>query len=752
MSAQTQQNERSNLIFRGWRRISPSLVPVLAVLTAMILTIPLMVITGGRGDVGRGLNIAFTAYASLIEGSVGIAVNQMLSVNDVALVQRVADNAPADRPLNRSELRSLNQAVGQIVAIGVDNVKAYEEIIRRYESQLNAEQIDLLGARIGPMIEISADRLEAMRTFVTALGAADNVTEIVRIYGPREEFSDEDRAFVTQTVTLPDESIPNETLLDYLKVVHTAGTVRTMERIYEQYDVLQALGLSPLDADARAIEAIAALASNQGTGSALVLSLMDQLHRLEAASITEDETEALANQLLLVDSMYTNNVITNTDVRAALSEELPPFLASNFTVYRPGNQPLLINRGTTAPVGTVLNANNTPDDPSDDRVDTVYAQVGDRAILFFPFNLERMLTRAIPYVIAGLAVALCFKAGLFNIGAEGQLYMGAILAVWVGFSPVFDFLPGVLRLVAVIIAGVIGGGLWGFIPGALKAFTGAHEVINTIMLNFIAIKFVEWMIRSKEPYILRDPQASVDQTPNVVASAILPRFTEVSVLVFVLFALIVAGIVYLSVRSRLSAQPRLIIRPIAYGIATFAGLLIATALNVRGSLHVGLVLMFAVVFLVQWFLDKTTPGYALQTVGANSDAARYAGISVKWNLVLAMMIGGGLAGLAGAIEMSGVQYNMKPGFFAGLGFDAISVALLARSQPRNMIFAGLLWGALVSGAGLMQVRADISIDLVRIIQALIILFIAADAIVRWLWRIPKGTESGAAVFTKGWSG
>jgi hypothetical protein len=196
MSAQT-QNESSNPIIRFWQRISPSLVPVLAVLTAMILTIPLMVITGGKGDVGRGLNIAFTAYASLIEGSVGVAVNKMLSVDDVALVQRVAENAPADRPLNRNELRSLNQAVGQIVTIGLDNLQRYDEVIRRYEGRLDAEQIDLLGARVGAMIEIGAERLEAMRGFVAALGAAPNVTELIRVYGARDEFSDEDRAVLT---------------------------------------------------------------------------------------------------------------------------------------------------------------------------------------------------------------------------------------------------------------------------------------------------------------------------------------------------------------------------------------------------------------------------------------------------------------------------------------------------------------------------------------------------------------------------
>ncbi|MGQ9586033.1 MAG: ABC transporter permease [Anaerolineae bacterium] len=302
------------------------------------------------------------------------------------------------------------------------------------------------------------------------------------------------------------------------------------------------------------------------------------------------------------------------------------------------------------------------------------------------------LVYSTPYILAGLAVALGFKCGLFNIGAEGQLYMGALCATVVGFS--VKGLPIYVHLPLAVLAGALGGALWGAIPGFLKAVTGAHEVINTIMMNYIAVKTVDYLVKN----VIRDPTASLDRTPFVEASARYPLLIQGS------------------------------------------------------SLHAGFLIALAATVFVWWFLYKTTLGFEVRTVGLNPSAARYAGMSVPRNFVLAMAMAGALAGLAGVGIVLGrpSEYSLKAAFSSGFGFDSIAVALLAKSHPIGIIPAAFLWGSLRNGAGLMQVRAPgISIDLVNIVQALVIIFVAADEIVRRIYRI-RARRGMEVVFTRGW--
>ena len=317
-----------------------------------------------------------------------------------------------------------------------------------------------------------------------------------------------------------------------------------------------------------------------------------------------------------------------------------------------------------------------------------------------PEAVAQSLARSTPYVIASLAVVFGFKAGLFNIGAEGQLVVGALTAAWVGTISWVHDLPGVVAVPVVLLAGAAGGFAYGGLPGVLKARTGAHEVIVTIMLNAIALRMTEYLVTSRDPVILLDTSSSVAHTRSIGANARLPELVDGS------------------------------------------------------GLHLGLLVALALCGLVWFVLERTTLGFEIRTVGLNPDAAHYAGMSVTKIVVVVMALSGALAGLAGAGEVSGgVNPYFTPGGFANIGFDSIAIALLARANPFAVAGAALLWGSLLSGAPLMQLRADLSIDLVRIVQALIILFVAADAIVRFLFRIRaarSGDPAGAAVFAKGW--
>ncbi len=315
-----------------------------------------------------------------------------------------------------------------------------------------------------------------------------------------------------------------------------------------------------------------------------------------------------------------------------------------------------------------------------------------RGALGDPKAIANTLVESTPYIFAGLAVALGFKCGLFNIGAEGQLAMGSMFAAWAGVA--FTGLPMLIHLPLALLLGWLGGAFWGGIAGFLRARTGAHEVITTIMLNYIAIRLTDYIIKGP----MKDPAASAPRTAFITPASELP---------------FLFGADY--------------------------------------RLHAGFLLAILAAFAVWWLLNKTTIGFEIRTVGANPNAAQYAGMSITKNFLLAMALSGGLAGLAGASTVLGLEHNLKASFTAGYGFDSIAVALLARSNPLGIIPAAIFWGALRNGAGLMQLESGISISLINIVQALVIVFVAADQIVRWIYRI-KRKSTGQAVFTRGWGG
>jgi ABC-type uncharacterized transport system permease subunit len=321
-----------------------------------------------------------------------------------------------------------------------------------------------------------------------------------------------------------------------------------------------------------------------------------------------------------------------------------------------------------------------------------------RGMFGSPDRIAGSIARSVPFIGSALALAFAFRAGLFNIGAEGQLLVGGITAAWVGTWAFMTDTPGIIAIPIIIFAGFVGGAFWGGIPGVLRAKTGAHEVITTIMLNSIALFGTRWLINSSDPKILRDTTASVPRTKEISSTARLPELFD--------------------------SQP---------------------------PLHWGLVLMVGVCFVVAFILKRTTFGFETITVGTNPHAARYAGINVNRIIILAMLLSGAFAGLAAASEVAGTNHFFQPGTFAFIGFDGIAIALLARANPIAIIPAAFLWGALLSGAPLMQQEADVSIDVVRVIQAMVLLFVAADAIVRWVFHVRSTNGSSMDAPATGWS-
>ncbi len=737
-------------VARVWQQMSRRLVPVFAVITALVLTIPLMVLTRTDGDIIAGLQLAGRAYSALFEGAAGLAYNDLVDTSNVDTVLQLAETATVEQ----RELLNLSRQTQELLAVGQQDVIDYAAVIERYvgsEAVPDVEAFDALGMRIEDMRDIGAERLAQVGPLAVIMGEVPRaeLNELAAELGALDELSAEQRAAVSEL--MPDAAaFDDETLLLGFELADELGIVR-LERVYEQFLVLGELGLAPDDDDAATIGEIYALAASRLTGAQRVLDLAAAEARFRAAGI--DDISEIEAEFRLVNSLYAERVLTNPDVGVALREELPAAMETGLVVQRANNR-ILYAADQTATADIIYRERIVSAEESRTVAQAAYLKLGNGVLLFFPGNLEETLTRSIPYIIAGLAVALGFKAGLFNIGAEGQLYAGAVLATWVGFASPFAELPWLLHIPLVILMGLIGGALWGMIPGLLKAYTGAHEVINTIMLNFIAIRLVDWLIKSTDPIILLDTTASTPRTPFIAMSARLPTFDNLQTWVFIAAGALTLIVSLWARRERIQEGLQYAIRPLIYAAIVVIGGMFLSWMTVRGILHVGLVIMIFAVWFVDWFLERTTPGFELRTVGANPNAARYAGMNVKFNIVMAMTISGSLAGLAGTVQITGLQHNIWPEFFAGLGFDSIAVALLARNNPRNIIPAGILWGGLLSGAGLMQATADISIDLVRIVQALIIMFIAADAIIRTLWRVPEATpeEKASAQFSTGWGG
>jgi len=318
-----------------------------------------------------------------------------------------------------------------------------------------------------------------------------------------------------------------------------------------------------------------------------------------------------------------------------------------------------------------------------------FATGDTKELLMAIYPLTESLVAATPYIFAALSVALGFRCGLFNIGAEGQVLMGALCSAYVGYS--ITGLPAYIHLPLAILAGALGGAVWGMIPGYLKARFGAHEVVNTIMMNWIAFKLSDWLLNGPMKATGYRPV-----TPSIEATAALPRFFP---------------------------------EPLRF--------------------NWGFVLALLVAWFVYWFLFKTTLGFEIRSVGANPDAAKYAGMNVTRNFVLVMAMAGALAGLAGSVQVLGVDHWVGQGFSSGYGFDSIALALLGKSHPVGVVLAALLFGFLRSGATRMQSLAGIPIDIISIIQGLIVIFIAAPAIIRWIYRI-RAASTDDTVLTRGW--
>ncbi len=304
-----------------------------------------------------------------------------------------------------------------------------------------------------------------------------------------------------------------------------------------------------------------------------------------------------------------------------------------------------------------------------------------------PEAIGRTLEKATPLVFSGLAVAFAFKAGLFNIGGQGQLLIGGIVAAYLGFA--VDGLPCLIHMPLALLGGSLAGALWAAIAGALKTYTGAHEVITTIMLNYIAINLTDFLANG--PW---KDTGIIARTPKILDTAVIPTW---------------------------------------------------------GFIPLGFVVAVLMAILTYYLLFKTTWGYAIRTTGLNAEAAKYAGIKVGRIIILTMAFSGFLAGMGGAVESLGVIGRYQPGFNVGLGFDGITIALLAKTNPLGVIPAAILLGAMDAGGSQMQFDAGVRFQIIDVIKALILFFVSADIIVRKILG-SRAVDEDKVTLSTGWGG
>ncbi|MEO9137491.1 MAG: ABC transporter permease, partial [Jatrophihabitans sp.] len=304
--------------------------------------------------------------------------------------------------------------------------------------------------------------------------------------------------------------------------------------------------------------------------------------------------------------------------------------------------------------------------------------------------IANTLLNAAPLILGGLAVTVAFRAGLFNIGVQGQLVMGAIAAGYVGFA---WSMPPFIHLVVAMIAGIAGGALWGGLVGLLKAKTGAHEVITTIMLNYVAVYLLVYLLTVNG---FQEPGSNEAISRTVKSTARLPILFE--------------------------------------------------------SLHFGIIIALAAAVGCWWLLSRSTLGFTLRAVGANPFAARTAGMDVERSYLRVMLISGALSGLVGCSQILGTNDQLRGDIDAGFGFDAITVALLGRGTPLGTVLAGILFGAFRAGSVVMGSQTTTPPDVVFVIAPVAVLFIAAPALVRGMFRLRESRGGGIAQLARGWNG